>query len=455
MSDHDFILPAASQTLAVSRTNWNGSLNAVLQNYYGAALPAAADVNDEGTTGLVNGMLYRDSANGVVYVRDSGAFKGQTGHVTRNFTRVGIGTRICNNLVGASFLGFFEGGAPMGGIKYSGIEVGELVCTVGNSAGSANNRLYLKSANTAAGIVDVSIPPDGGIGVAKLNWDAPVQANVNFSVNNLYPSANNQYDLGSVLFDGANRKLAFRDLHLTRKIWCNTTLQIGGAGVSITGPTTSSGVYKAPNGVVGAPAYAFTNAATSGLFKSANSTQGTTSISTTIGGTQIVNANTRGIYPGTTATLDIGGLKDAWRSMHATNFYGQATTALYADLAERFEADEALEEGDVVMIGGEKEITKTDRESTPEVFGVISTQPAYAMNSEGGPNETHPYVALVGKVPVKVTGKVLKGQRLVASSQVGIAIAAETKNIFAVVGRALESSDELGTKLINAAVGKL
>jgi len=448
MSDHDFILPAASSTLAVARTNWNASLNAVLQNYYGAALPAAADVNDEGTTGLVDGMLYRDSANGVVYVRDSGAFKGQTGHITRNFTRVGIGTRLCNNLVGASYLGYFEGGKPMGGIKFSGIEVGELVCTVGNSAGSANNRLYLKSANTAAGIVDVSIPPDGGIGVAKLNFDSAVDADVNFTMRNLYAKANNNYDIGTA-------SIQFRDLFLTRKIHSKTALAIGNAGLTITGPTTSSGIYKAPNGVVGAPAYAFTNAATSGLFKSANSTQGTTSISTTVGGTQIVNANTRGIYPGTTATFDLGGLKDAWRSMHATNFYGQATTALYADLAERFEADEALEEGDVVMIGGEKEITKTDRESTPEVFGVISTQPAYAMNSEGGPDETHPYVALVGKVPVKVTGKVLKGQRLVASSQPGIAIAAETKNIFAVVGRALESSEELGVKLINAAVGKL
>ena len=141
--------------------------------------------------------------------------------------------------------------------------------------------------------------------------------------------------------------------------------------------------------------------------------------------------------------------------MYATNFFGQATSALYADLAERFEADEVLEEGDVVMIGGDKEITKTDRESTPEVFGVISTSPAYAMNSEVGSDDTHPYVALAGRLPVKVVGKVLKGQRLVASSQSGIAIAAETKNIFAVVGRALESSDELGVKLIEAAVGKL
>ena len=77
------------------------------------------------------------------------------------------------------------------------------------------------------------------------------------------------------------------------------------------------------------------------------------------------------------------------------------------------------------------------------------------MNSDGGTNDTHPYVALAGRIPVKVVGKVLKGQRLVASSQTGIAIAAETKNIFAVVGRALESSDELGVKLIQAVVGKL
>ena len=86
---------------------------------------------------------------------------------------------------------------------------------------------------------------------------------------------------------------------------------------------------------------------------------------------------------------------------------------------------------------------------------MISSLPAYAMNADSGSDETHPYVALVGKVPVKVIGKVLKGQRLVASSQTGIAIAAETKNIFAVVGRALESSDELEIKLIHAVVGKL
>ena len=71
MADYDFILPAASQTLALSRTNWNGSFDAVLKNFYGTAVPAATDINDQGTTGLVEGMWYRDSANGAVYIRDS------------------------------------------------------------------------------------------------------------------------------------------------------------------------------------------------------------------------------------------------------------------------------------------------------------------------------------------------------------------------------------------------
>ena len=69
MSIHDFILPAASQTLAVSRTNWNGSFDSVLKCFYGTELPAATDINNEGSTGLVDGILYRDSANAVVYIR--------------------------------------------------------------------------------------------------------------------------------------------------------------------------------------------------------------------------------------------------------------------------------------------------------------------------------------------------------------------------------------------------
>ena len=417
MSTFSFILPAASQTLAVSRTNWNGSFTSVLQCFYGNQLPAATDINDEGTTGLVNGMLYRDSANGTIYIRDSSAFKGQAGHITGGFTRVGMGVRVFNTLEQAATL---ASGHP----KFSAIEVGELICTVGNSAGSANNRLYLRTANTVTGITDVSDVADGSITTSKFSNPLSFTYAANVTGN----------------------------VSVTRSLVVGyTDGSVPQANLEVKGNAYVSGQLGVGNGSAGTPSFSFGSDTNTGFYKTGTADQ----IGFTAGGTTRVLANTGGIHPNASTTYNLGGAANKWKGVYATNFFGQATSALYADLAERFEADEVLEEGDIVMIGGEKEITKTDRESTPEVFGVVSINPAYAMNSAGGTNDTHPYVALAGRIPVKVVGKVLKGQRLVASSQTGIAIAAETKNIFAVVGRALESSDELGVKLIQAVVGKL
>ena len=137
--------------------------------------------------------------------------------------------------------------------------------------------------------------------------------------------------------------------------------------------------------------------------------------------------------------------------------HGTATTALYADLAELYTSDEAYEPGTVVKIGGEHEVTQTTIEHCPEVFGIVSTNPAYLMNS-AAEGITVP-VALEGRVPCKVIGEVRKGQRLIASNEPGIARALSTyeKEIgmdwFRVVGRALESKDTLGVGLVEVVVG--
>ncbi len=132
-----------------------------------------------------------------------------------------------------------------------------------------------------------------------------------------------------------------------------------------------------------------------------------------------------------------------------------ATSAQYADVAERFEADAPMSEGAVVMVGGDAEITETTSELSDQVFGVISSQPAYAMNAAAGNSDSHPYVAMTGRTPVRVTGAVTKGQRLVSSSVKGCARAAatgESISPFHVIGRALESSSDTGIKLVNCAV---
>lgn len=135
-------------------------------------------------------------------------------------------------------------------------------------------------------------------------------------------------------------------------------------------------------------------------------------------------------------------------------FHGTATSALYADLAERYHADAVYEYGTVVRIGGSKEITATTKEYCEEVFGIVSDKPAFAMNSGAGDSKTHPYVALSGRVPVRVVGKVNKGDRLVSSNVAGHAMAGGAGlNWQYVIGRALEDKINEEPGIIEAVVG--
>jgi hypothetical protein len=141
----------------------------------------------------------------------------------------------------------------------------------------------------------------------------------------------------------------------------------------------------------------------------------------------------------------IGGSLVTAGSIKANYFVGTATTAFYADLAEKYLADEEYEVGTVIMVGGDKEVTAAEPFSRP--IGVVSENPAYMMNSElvGGT-----YIALKGRVPVKVIGTVIKGDRLVASDN-GIAESVPYNHL-GVFAIALESSDETGIKLIEAVI---
>jgi hypothetical protein len=126
---------------------------------------------------------------------------------------------------------------------------------------------------------------------------------------------------------------------------------------------------------------------------------------------------------------------------------GSRLNATYADLAERFAADDMYDPGTVVELGGKEEITAVQYELSEDVFGVISNTAGYLMNSGAGNDVTHPPVAVGGRVQVKVIGKVRKGQRLVSAGN-GIARAAKAgeATAFNIIGRALEhkTTDDIG-----------
>ena len=138
-------------------------------------------------------------------------------------------------------------------------------------------------------------------------------------------------------------------------------------------------------------------------------------------------------------------------------FMGQATSAQFADLAERYRSDCLLRRGEVVSIGGNEEITKTTLECDPNIFGVVSESPAFRMNN--GPafqNEDHPFVALSGRIPCLILGLVNKGDRIVSSNLPGVARKAtetEAQNYQVVIGRALKNKTTLDVDYCEVVVG--
>ena len=178
-------------------------------------------------------------------------------------------------------------------------------------------------------------------------------------------------------------------------------------------------------------------------------------ISFTVGGTAnvAVLTTTGAVVTGlTTPSILKSGTNAVGNIGSASNFFNRvfatATTALYADVAERFAADEVMEPGTVVELGGTKEITRATSELSDQVFGVISTNPAFTMNGGAGEDDTHPAVAMTGRVPVKVVGRVRKGDRLVSAGD-GVARAAlpGEATAFNVIGRSLvdKATPESGT----------
>jgi hypothetical protein len=124
----------------------------------------------------------------------------------------------------------------------------------------------------------------------------------------------------------------------------------------------------------------------------------------------------------------------------AGNFSGVTSSSRYADLAERYESDCPYDVGTVVVIGGEKEITVTHTRADMSIIGVISEFPGFMMNKDAGTDQTHPYVALKGRVKCKVIGTVKKGNLLVSSSYPGYAEAfKQGDHSSAVIGKSLEN----------------
>ena len=151
----------------------------------------------------------------------------------------------------------------------------------------------------------------------------------------------------------------------------------------------------------------------------------------------------------TGAVTTPGTIEGYWSLSGSSRF--QATYA--ADLAEYYEGDKEYAVGTVLIFGGDKEVTISNRQGDHRVAGVVSDNAAYSMNGDcpGFKNQ----VALQGRVPCRVVGKIEKGDLLIASNIAGCAVSAGgDAKTGTVIGKALENynSDHIGT--IEVAVGR-
>ena len=226
----------------------------------------------------------------------------------------------------------------------------------------------------------------------------------------------------------------------------------GGWGVQAVNPGLTMATSIANNAVWGN--VTGTNLAASGTVSATGTVTGGNLVT---GGTLNVNGAIT-INTGGAATGIINGAGNAIGNIGSSGSYfnqifAQATTALYADVAERFAADDVYTPGTVVELGGSAEITMVKSDASNNVFGVISTRPAFTMNGGAGESDTHPPVAMTGRVPVRVTGVVHKGDRLISAGE-GIARSAqpEEATAFNVIGRALADKLDTGLGTVEAIV---
>jgi len=161
------------------------------------------------------------------------------------------------------------------------------------------------------------------------------------------------------------------------------------------------------------------------------------------GTVSITNTGVTNIIAGANITIDRANGNVTITSTGSGNSSG-------ADLAEYYQADAKYEPGTVLMFGGDKEVTLSE-DATTRVAGVVSTNPAYAMNS--GCPDIVVAIALQGRVPCKVQGTVRKGDMMISAGN-GYGAACSEPRLGQIIGKALENFD-LSEGVIEIVVGRL
>ena len=434
---------AAQPALPLTGQGWYNTSTGVLNIYNGTSWQAAGGVlvsSTKPTTGTNVGAFWYDSSN----------------------LQLSVWNGTTWNLVGP--LGSATNNDPIN----SAVPTYSQIDTAIISDGSINHQVWrLTIGGTLFAIISKDATFTPAVAIAGFSTISP---GINFNSNvggvglsgdsttfkngqNNIPSSTNKYSLGSSSYQFSavytTNGIVSGQLGVGNITVTNNALSVGGTSylngtVTLkTGSTTAAPLLFQSGSILTTPQIGALEFDGNQLYITVN-TPG--SNVTTSGTRYAIAAGASGTSNAAVAGTIV--IRDSNANITANLFIGTATSAFYADVAERYETDTPVGPGDVVILGGEKEITTTTIGYDSGVFGVVSTNPAVRMNELAGDDATHPFVAMLGRVPCKVIGPVRKGQRLVTSGTPGVAMANMNNDRDSSFARSLVNKDTDDVELI-------
>ena len=316
----------------------------------------------------------------------------------------------------------------------SGVQNSENCAVTGDISLTYTGANTLTAAISAGVIVDADVNASAAIAQTKLALlDSTAAASAGAAVKGIasFDSANFETSSGWVGIKAggvSNAELA------------NSTITVGSTSISLGSSSTT---------LAGMTGIAFSSGNLSGTanWTATGSISNVSTISHTGNITGPANS-------GANNGVSIGASGNRYNTVWATTFNGTATEALYADLAENYLGDAAYAPGTVLVFGGDAEVTVCASKGDRRVAGVVTTNPAHLMNSMlKGDNVVG--VALQGRVPCQVIGKVAKGDLLVTSAVPGYAIVDNDPRVGTVIGKAVGTKDDMDRGIVEVVVGRV